>query len=287
MAMLAACVATDSRPRWIAILRAFIDESGTDGRSPVLVVAAYAAPTEPDDYWTPFRSAWVDRVLSGDDRAVLHTKEAVENLNREPEWGDRLSAAAEIINTYTKLRIASVIDRAAHARFAENWRQRMPRGFPPETAYALGVTTCLTEMAGAAQEGGYDDWITYIIEQGHPNFGQVRVILDDILVQPEARKALQLGNYVVAGKGDYIELQASDFFAYWLREYAEAVDFRRVGGNHLHPLCRDLLAGTQYAYWGDERLASYLDEQEHAEREMRREWWRNKMQSDRKRRGQK
>lgn len=270
------------------MLRAFIDESGTDGRSPVLVVAAYAAPTDPDDYWTPFRSAWVERVLQGDDQAVLHTKDAVKNMDRKPGWGDRLSAAVEIINTYTKLRIACVIDVAAHAKFAQDWQQRMPKSFPPETTYAFGVITCLAEMARSAHEVGYDDWITYIVEQGQPNYDQVRVILDDIMIQPEPRKALRLWSYAPAAKADYIELQASDVFAYWLREYAEAVDFRHLGSDQLHPLSRDLLAGTHaYVYWDAERFALYLDEQERAEREMRRQWWRNKMQSDRKRRGQK
>lgn len=270
------------------MLRAFIDESGTDGRSPVLVVAAYAAPTEPDDHWAPFRSAWVERVLRGDDTAILHMKEAIESLGREPEWTDRLSAAVEIIKAYTKVRIACVIDLDAHAKFLQEWRQRMAKGFPPETAYSFGVTTCLAEMAAVAQETGYDDWITYIIEQGHPNYGQVRVILNDIMIQPEPRKALRLWSYLPAAKADYIELQASDIFAYWVREYAEMVEFRRAGATALHPLSRDLLAGTHsYVYWDAARFSTYLDHQERVERNMRREWWRNKMRSDRRRREQK
>lgn len=285
MATMARCISPDGRLRWIALLTAFIDESGTDGRSPVLVVAAYAAPTEPDDYWSPFRSNWIGGVLGGDERAIFHTKEAVELARHDPAWAQRLSAAADIINAHTMLRIAVVVDLAAHAAFARNWRQRMPTGFPAETAYSLAVTVCMSEMARAAQEAGYEDWITYIIEQGHPNYGQLRNILDDIKVQPEPRKALRLWSYLPALKSDYVELQASDFFAYWLREYAEVVEFRRTGPDGAHPLARRLLGATHaWVYWDAERLARYLDDQETAELHMRREWWRNKMRSDRKRR---
>jgi hypothetical protein len=250
----------------------------------VLVVAAYAAPSDPDDCWTPFRSAWVERVLGGDDTAILHTKEAIRRFH-EPEWRDRLTVAVEIIKTYTKVRIACVLDLAAHETFRQEWRQRMPKGLQPETAYSFAVTTCLAETARAAQETGYDDWITYIIEQGHPNYGQLRNILDDIMIQPEWRKSIRLWSYMPANKTDYVELQASDVFAYFTREYAEAVEFRRADASNLHPLCRDLLAGTHdYVYWDAERFALYLDDQERAQRDMTRDWWRNKIRSDRRRR---
>jgi hypothetical protein len=226
-------------------------------------------------------------VLQGDERAVLHTKEAVERLARDAEWGVWLSAAADIINAHTKVRIASVIDIAAHTKFAQDWRRRMPRSLQPETAYSFGVTTCLAEMAAAAQEAGYDDWITYVIEEGHPNYGQVRVILDDIKKQPEPRRNLRLWTYAAASKADYIELQACDFFAYWIREYAEAVNFRGGEPDRLHPLAKRLLAATHaYVYWDAERFARYLDHQEKAQQDAAREWWRSKMRSDRRRRDQ-
>jgi hypothetical protein len=135
-----------------------------------------------------------------------------------------LIAAADIITRYTKVRIACVLELAAHTALVDNWRERMPKSFQPEAAYPFAVTTTLSEMARAAGEAGYDHWITYIIEAGNRNYGQLRDILDSIILQPEPRQTVRLRSFLPAKKTDYIELQAADFFAYWLREYAEAVD---------------------------------------------------------------
>lgn len=275
----------DSESRWIGMIGAFVDESGTHRGTPVVVVAVYAAPTSPIDHWAGFRSEWTSRVLDGDETTVLHMKEAIQRLGRDPQWDGRLEAAAKTIASHTLIRMACAIDVAAHKNFVEAWRQRMPKGYQPETAYAFGVTTCLAEVAQAVTDAGLDDWITYIFEQGHKNFGQVRVILDDLIAQPQIRKQVRLWTYAPERKEDRQELQAADFFAYWLREYAEAVDYRRESAN-LHPITYALGSVTHsYVYWDAARFAAYLDVQEEAERELRRQWWKGKIRSDRERRG--
>ena len=41
--------------RLVAVIEAYIDESGTDGRSPVICVGGYAGE---HDEWTAFERAW-------------------------------------------------------------------------------------------------------------------------------------------------------------------------------------------------------------------------------------
>lgn len=265
------------------MIAAFVDESGTHEGAPVVVVAVYAAPTAPVDCWALFRSEWTARVLRGDKSAVVHMKEVIGKLGRDPNWDDRLTSAVEILTKHTKVRIACAIDVAAHRSFMQEWRRRMPAGHPPETAYSLGVTVCLTEVAKATVEAGFDDWITYIFEQGHKNFGQVRVILDALIAQPVVRKEVRLWSYAPERKQDRLELQAADFFAYWLREYVEMVDYRKGSTASLLPVTQGL-GPHQYVYWDAKRFSAYLDTQEQAELELRREWWRTKTKRDREKR---
>ena len=103
-------------------------------------------------------------------------------------------------------------------------------------------------------------------------------------MQPEPRQTVRLWSFLPAKKTDYIELQAADLFAYWLREYAEAVDYKKIGAGGLNPVSQRLLSGTDYVYWNAERFAVYLDHQAKVEPETRRDWWKQKMWSRRRKR---
>lgn len=268
----------------IAVVSAFADESGTHDGSPIVAVAMYLAPVTPVDYWARFRSDWTSRVLQGDDAAIFHMKSAVRHLGKSPEWDERLMAAAEIILKHTKLRIATTINAADYKKFVTDWRKRMPRGFPPETIYSFGITECLREVIWNAPEAGLDDWITYIFEAGHKNWGQVRNYLDSMMVQPDMRKKLRLYAYLTQRKQDRKELQAADLFAFWLRQYSETVDLRKEQ-YAASSIALMLGGGTHtYTYWDAEKLNQYLEINQVEGLRMRREMWQRRLRRIRARR---
>lgn len=250
----------------LGMLGAFADESGTQEQSPILVVSMYVAPT---DWWTRFRCAWSSDVLRG--APFFHMKEAVRHLGHDADWNERLGAAVRAIRNHTRVAVATVVDLAAYEDFRRKLREVMPKWFADAAPYTFCAIDCLRQIKLWLDENGPEDQITYVFEAGHKNWGGVREFLETAMEDRVQRQILRLATFFPATKRERIELQAADLYAFWIREYAEAVDYRKQPYS-IHPLTRELVQAVhRYNYWGADRLDKYLSACSEAARET--QWW--------------
>jgi hypothetical protein len=249
----------------LAMMGSFGDESGTHQAAPVLTFAMYITTAAPPlDRWARFRSDWNAKVLLKGKAPPLHQKELAGRIGHDPAVDARIAAAVEAIKEHTVIRVATAVDVAAFADYRTEYRTRLPKKFHDESAYLFCAVDCLRQVTIWMDEikaaTGYDDQIVYAYEDGHNNAGGLRVFFEKSKADPELRRLLRLWTFFPATKKERPELQAADLFAYWIREFAEAVDYRKEA--FIGPAAIvDLLSAKvhRYNYYDRERLSRYLN----------------------------
>jgi len=162
----------------MAVLGAFLDESGTDDKSKIVSVAGFYGNA---DQWGDFRNIWKPHSNS------FHA------LN----CGDRFPLLCGAIEAS---QIHGVVITLAKARYRELATAHMKSfmGNP----YAICSFICAMQICGEARAP-----TSFIFEQGQPNFDFVRRVLDFMMDSGEFCIAAVAG----AKKADFLELHPADF----------------------------------------------------------------------------
>jgi hypothetical protein len=165
----------------MAVLTAFLDESGTDDKLPVVTVAGfYGNKTQ----WKRFRRAWKPR------SAGFH---ALNSSDRFPVLCDAIEAG--------KIKgIFITLGKDVYKRVAtEHMKSFM--GNP----YALCSFICAMQICQEVNSP-----TSFVFEQGQPNLDFVKRILDDMMDSGEYCIASVTG----AKKADFIELHPADLISH-------------------------------------------------------------------------
>ena len=166
----------------VAVLTAFLDESGTHDKGVCVTVAGFYGN---DDQWKMFREFWKP------DSDGFHALNSTS----------RFSKLCEVIEASKIHGIFTTIWKANYRELATE-QMRSSIGNP----YAVCAFLCAMQIC----EEVNNELISIVYEQGQPNFEFVKRILDAMSDAGDC----SIGSVTSAKKSDYIELHAADFVSH-------------------------------------------------------------------------
>ncbi|MDP2410222.1 MAG: hypothetical protein Q8M26_08040 [Pseudolabrys sp.] len=198
----------------MAIFSIRLDETGTDGYSPITVVAgAVASPSQ----WDMLESKW-SALLARSGVAAFH---AMDFNDREPPF-DNWSALKlrrftdaqnKIIAKNTLFRVSVGIEQAAHQAIKE--RMRGIKGFMPESDYSLCLRYMLFHASEQLSKKDQDHELTVMVEDGPWSCGANATYqrIKGPSKWKASKHAHRLAGFATVPKGTRPSLEASDLIA--------------------------------------------------------------------------
>ena len=204
-------------PEWngvIAVLQAYIDESGREQQSQVFGVSGYAFyPGMAIKFVDAWKTLWGERLFHMKDFVALQGD--FRDMDRA-EQSRLIKEAVKVINDHIRFGvcISCYIDEVRD--FAPRWI----RGFG--NAYSVCAHLVLCEMGLIART---DESISYIFEDGHPGCKEA----DDFITATRRcyafKKMYHYRSHAFVPKADALPLQAADMLAWeWTKFKDETLD---------------------------------------------------------------
>ena len=186
--------------RFVAVIHAFLDESGTNPETPVLTVAGFYGC---QGQWETFKNLWRP-LLQGRDFHALHSATLYSGLC----FAIRQSAIDGLFCTIGK----------------ETYRQHANehlKTFAGNT-YAVCVFLCALGICTEVN----NEPVSFVLERGQPNIAFVKRIMEDMMDAGE----FCIASVATARKEEFIELHPADFVSHlasshdkpWLEHLMEA-----------------------------------------------------------------
>jgi hypothetical protein len=194
--------------RWVVVLEAFIDESGTHKGSAILNVAAMAGAHW---QWKKFLSYW--------DNKPFHARESKYKALK-PALFDAIQFG-ELEGFTAWMEPKDYMGNTTH-----HFRSVMGN------AYAMCTFACAIGVCKFARDEKLGK-VAFIIESGQPNIEWIKSVLEYM----KAKERFGIASVAIATKKDFVQLCAADFLAHsksadpaW---YQRFFDTRRVSQAHL------------------------------------------------------
>lgn len=159
-----ACIQPDEGKSAIAVLKVSVDESGTHGNAPALVVAACVATP---NGWKQIRRAWAPRAAKYPNGYHATKARDEDNLFLANLLPEHLEASLAVVVPYEVFKF--VVPHEHRSRFGAE--------------YATGIRACVHVLAYWCDHHWYD-WTTWVLEAGHKGESSARQFLDSILRRP-------------------------------------------------------------------------------------------------------
>lgn len=243
--------AVPAEGRYLLILTAYLDESGTHRSAEALAVAGYLST---QDRWEQFDAEW--RVALRE--YGLEFFHMTDFANGAPPYNTdiwrtereaRFSRLVDIINRNALASIGITLPIRLFRSVVSTKAQRLVGG-----PYGLAAHACLTEAARIIRAHQWDAWIRYIYADGAEGAGQVLASYRRIKGQAQNKDILRLDKLSFEDKKEYLPLQAADILAYELYKHLP----RQLGIDRQHrPRHRELAMLAAI-----ERRWSHLEEDE-------------------------
>lgn len=170
-----------ARGRYIVVLTAFLDESGTNPETPVLSVGGFYGS---NDQWQAFRQSW-EPLSKG-----FHAKNS-SRMFRDLCSAIEHSKVSGVLLTIDKDTYKACA--SAHLKTAV--------GNP----YSVCAFLCAIQICAQVNVP-----VSVVLEQGQPNLGFVKSILEDMMDSGE----WSIATVASAKKTDFIELHTADFLSH-------------------------------------------------------------------------
>lgn len=193
-----------------------LDETGTDGLSPYVLVGGAVATA---DQWADLEAAWARRLAQSKIEAY-HWKEFNDPHDKEfGNWNQLKkkqfrSSQEKIINNNTIFRAAVGIDGAMHANIKE--RMKGIRGFSPESDYSLCLRWLMFATCEQLAKHDAECRLSILVEDGPFAKGAYKTYLrvKQMTGPPKpAKHAHRLAGFGSAPKGERLSLEAADYIA--------------------------------------------------------------------------
>jgi Protein of unknown function (DUF3800) len=198
----------------VAVLEAYIDESGREQQSQVFGVSGYAfypgMAAKFVDAWEPL---WGGRSFHMKDFIALQG--VFKGMKRE-EQSRLIVEAVKVINSHIRFGVCISCYLDEVRELAPRWI----RGFGH--AYSICAHLVLCQMGEIARKG---ENISYIFEDGHPDCGEADDFISGARRSYAYRKLYHYRSHAFVLKSDAVPLQAADMLAWeWTKFKDETLD---------------------------------------------------------------
>ena len=193
----------------VAIFSARLDETGTDGTSPFVVVGGAVSTAA---QWSKLETAW-DRLL-GRKVAAYHWKEFQDGKDDFSGWSTLkrqrfVERQERIVTRNTLFRVAVGVEHSAHAEIKN--RMKGITGFSAHSDYGLCFRYLLFWISEQLAKRDRDHQLTLMLESGPWSSGAARVY--EAVSSGRSKHSHRLAGLVIAPKGKYRSLEAADYVA--------------------------------------------------------------------------
>ena len=201
--------------RLFVIINVYMDESGTHGGAPLMVMAGYVAKL---GQWRDFDELW-RRILKKRGLTYFHAKEVWHGENDWKGWS--FERKAELADKVTRLcqkrTLFGFSVRLSHDDYKKFYLSGdRPRKTPIDSKYGVCFRICLgfvVEMTAVSLERE-DLELNFILEEGHNNSPDAQRIFAQIRQANIPEISPYLGAFSVLQKKKAFGLQAADSLAY-------------------------------------------------------------------------
>lgn len=211
----ALCLRREWSGHLLAIFSVHLDESGTDGLSPYVVVAGAVATPE---CWDKFEDSW-GSLLTRHKVSAYHWKEFNSGRGEFSGWGRTrremfVKAQEKIIKKNTKFRMSVGVDKNAHSEIKA--KMKGVTGFREDSDYSLCLRFLMFHMCEALEKSDPDFRLTVLVEDG-PWAAGAAALYQDIKNMTRdwnpAKHAHRLSGFGSVPKGKLRSLEAADYLA--------------------------------------------------------------------------
>jgi hypothetical protein len=194
--------------RIIAMVTAYIDESGTHAGCPAMTVAGWLAPVQ---QWNVFEKEWV-RCLEEAGISIFHMTDYENRQGDYKDWTEEkrvnvLKALHAICHSPTTIPFSSSIP-------IDFYKKIRPQYICPDSPYAFCLSQCLLQIEKWANSVNHQEPIAYVFERGSGLGNDIIALLQSMSEDPIRNQRFRLGTWTFAGKKDFCQLQAADLLAY-------------------------------------------------------------------------
>ena len=218
----------------VVVLRAYLDDSGTDNQSPIVLMAGYVARLRD---WMRFESRGRKLLKQAGVNGPFHAKEFQNNNGAFKGWkpAKQLAFVTELNDA---ARDANVLLGICRATQKDTYRQRgIQTGLNKNrSAYGWCFQMAVDVLLEDEEVGPLirSEGISFVVEDGNRNNPDVEAIYERYKATPSfgLREAFR-GIYFVP-KTDSVAIQFADFLAYFTRRHSE--DCVKAGGRPLDRL---------------------------------------------------
>lgn len=199
----------DAQIRLFAMLTVYLDESGTDGRSPIVLVGGYVSTVE---RWENFAKEWKQmKTLAG-----IESYHATD-LDTGKDWGrsDMEVLAAKLIHKYTLFGVLDYVEIAPCEKMHPIFNSETKEGRRPfSTEYSLAATRVISSILKWAHGEGYSEPINFVFESGGPGKGMVLDTALEMKKMPSILERHLIGGVSFDSKPNVIQLESADRLVY-------------------------------------------------------------------------
>lgn len=201
-----------SKPRYLALIQAFCDES-SDSEQEVFTVAGLLAE---EDEWVVLSEEWKDR-LSADGLKHYHATDCAGGYNdfRNMSQDARITLNKDLVTLMTKRRLAGFAVSVSYKDFRDlienvDGADKVLNTHPYFIASQLLILRICNEIA---REHPTEYGLAFYFEENESVSGQAKQIYDD-LRRKNTDIAKHMGSLVYVGKRRMIPLQVADELAF-------------------------------------------------------------------------
>jgi hypothetical protein len=196
--------------RFIAMFRAFFDDSGTHDGAPVVIVGGVVGK---DEQWDLFNDLWRS-VIAKRSLPYFHTtkfkvaKDAPYSTLCDAEKTTLLDQLLLTLRARASLVVSSAISASSYDAVLTQ-EQKLRYGDP----FHLAAQLCWLGIKLWADKHEYNDPIPFVIEGGTKREKGLQVVFDKLLANPKMKALLRLDSLTLGTKEKFPALQAADIIA--------------------------------------------------------------------------
>jgi hypothetical protein len=194
------------------IFTAYLDESGTHGPNPTVIMAGYVGHAY---QWRQFEKK-LGRLQARDGFKIFHAKDFKAKTGEFSGWPDE--KCQRLVNDLTALVKNELTDGFTIALerdvYLNDYRSPpIPKKLNLDSQYGVCFRACLAHMIDLMGKRQYRDRVHMVIEGGHPNVWDCKRIFDDIKSRLQRVGVDILASFTIENKVDCLPLMTADFLA--------------------------------------------------------------------------